>query len=146
MKNRYFILSVLFWAITSVLFAVTLPSSSYTGDFMLGGDTYETKLGTGSSMMGTPLLAASGVTVDPSVCTEDGVQGDPAQCGMCCYNNFYKECIAQGGTTTECGAQNEACVKSCTSGSSLPLGSPLLLLPFALVYAIVRRKRKEETL
>ena len=142
MKNRYFILSVLFWAITSVLFAVTLPSSSYTGSFIVGGDSYEAQLGTGTSMIGSTLLASASVDTNPAVCTEEGVQGDPADCGLCCVNSVYKDCISKGGTTTECGALNEECVRSCTQGSSLPLGSPLLLLPFALVYAVIRRKHK----
>ena len=107
MKNRYFILSVLFWAITSVLFAVTLPSSSYTGSFMVGGDSYETQLGTGTSMIGSTLLASASVDTNPAVCTEEGVQGDPADCGLCCVNSVYKDCISKGGTTTECGALNE---------------------------------------
>ena len=144
MKNRYFILSVLFWAITSVLFAVTLPSSSYTGSFMVGGDSYETQLGTGTSMIGSTLLASASVDTDATVCTTDGVQGDPADCGLCCYNNVYKDCISQGGTTTECGALNEECVRSCTQGSSLPLGTPLLLLPFIAIYAVIRRNRKDK--
>ena len=36
------------------------------------------------------------------------------------------------------------CVNSCTNGVALgesPLGEALILLPFALVYALVRRKR-----
>lgn len=142
MKNRYFILSVLFWAITSVLFAVTLPSSSYTGSFMVGGDSYETQLGTGTSMIGTTLLTTSSVDVDTEVCEKaDNNNGDPATCGGCCYNNVYLNCRDQGGDAVECGALNEQCNRYCTEGSSLPLGSPLFLLPFALVYAVVRRKR-----
>ena len=145
MKKRNLILSILFWAVNATIFAVTLPSSSYTGSFAGGADTYEVLLGTGTSMRGTTLLSSSGIDTDTSVCTEEGVQGNPADCGLCCYNNVYKDCIDKGGTSSECGALNTTCVQSCTQGSSLPLGTPLMLLPFIAVYALVRR-RKEETL
>ena len=144
MKNRNLILSILFWAVNATIFAVTLPSSSYSGSFVGGADSYEVQLGTGTSMVGSTLLSSSGIDTDTSVCTEEGVQGSPSDCGICCYNNVYSDCISKGGTTKECGALNTTCVQSCTQGTSLPLGTPLLLLPFIAVYALVRRNRKDK--
>ena len=146
MKNRYFILSVLFWAITSVLFAVKLPSSAYMGGTTWGGDSYETQIFSGTSFKGSTLLTTSNVDVDTEVCEKAANDnGDPTKCGICCYNDVYLVCKDKGGTDEECGALNVQCNQYCTEGSSLPLGSPLLLLPFIAIYAVIRR-RKEETL
>jgi hypothetical protein len=46
---------------------------------------------------------------------------------------------------SECEKRNASCVQSCKDSRSLPLGTPLCLLPFIAIYAVIR-KRKEETL
>lgn len=134
MKNRNLILSVLLWVISSVCMAVTLPSSSYTGIASSGSDSYETLLGTGVKMRGSILKASN---IDTSVCTTEGVPGDPDACGKCCQNKIlfvYDDEVAY-----------EKCVDSCTQGYSLgesPLGEVLLLLPFALAYAFIRKRKQ----
>ena len=145
MKNRYFILSVLFWAVASVSMAITLPSSSYSGSIVDEANYSVVQLGTGSSFVGTPLLfSANNIDVDTKACTTEGTPKDPSECAPCCFRDVYKPCMEQtGNDVTACGALNETCNKSCANGSSLPLGTPLLLLPFALGYAVVRRNRKE---
>lgn len=145
MKNRYFILSVLFWAITSVLFAVKLPSSAYMGGTTWGGDSYETQIISGTSFKGSTLLTTSSVDVDTEVCEkDDNNDGDPASCGLCCYNDVYSVCKDKGGTDEECGALNVQCNKYCTEGSSLPLGTPLLFLPFIAAYAVIRNRKNQK--
>jgi hypothetical protein len=145
MKNRNLILSVLFWAVVTACMAITLPSSSYSGNYIDESSSRELKLGTGASFVGTPFLRTSNnIDVDASVCTEVGVPKDPVVCAPCCFDNVYKLCMEQTGNDVQaCGPLNETCNKSCANGSSLPLGTPLLLLPFALGYAVVRRNRKE---
>ena len=145
MKNRYFILSVLFWAIASVSMAITLPSSSYSGSIVDEANSSVVQLGTGSSFVGTPFLfSANNIDVDTKACTIEGTPQDPStECAPCCFRDVYKPCMEQtGNDVTACGALNETCNKSCANGSSLPLGTPLLLLPFIAIYAVIRRRKE----
>lgn len=145
MKNRNLILSVLLWAICSTVFAVTLPTSSYNS-FESYGTTEVVSFSLG---IGTTFLNSSAAPIDDAragSCYVD--KQDPAiiqKCEDCCIGLAYLPCLDAGGSADECGQANLDCINSCL-GHSLPLGTPLLLLPFALVYAFVRRKRKEETL
>ena len=139
MKNRYLILSVLFWMVASVAMAVTLPSSSYSMYEGMNGNNETYTLGIGTTISGTPMLYSS-QNIDIAVCTIEGTPQDPNVCGECCFSKvlmIYDDEEAYN-----------LCVNSCTNGVALgesPLGEALILLPFALVYALVR-KRKEETL
>lgn len=139
MKNINLILSVLFWTVASVCMAVTLPTTSYSGSFFDNGVSSEVELGTGVKMTSLSLLKSSS-NIDTSVCTTEGVPGDPAACEECCKNKIL--------FVYDDEEAHLKCINSCTQGYSLgesPLGEALLLIPFALVYALVR-KRKEETL
>lgn len=144
MKHKNFILSVLFWAVASMSMAVTLPTTSYSGGFFNGVERNDVQLGTGARMYAT--LSTSS-TPDPNSCTVEGQAQDENTCSTCCTNSVEDPCFAMLGTVPgltpdDCGSLKKTCLESCTSGSrSLPLGTPLLLLPFALVYALVRRKR-----
>ena len=137
MKNRYFIFSVLFWLVASCAWALTLPTSSYMGstadvDF---DDSFSTfSIGTSSTITGSYLGASQ---------SYDGACNDNPPVSqertLCCMGQIPE---IFGQTLTDCAkSYNQDCLNS----TSLPLGSPLLLLPFALVYAFVRR-RKEATL
>ena len=126
------------WAIASVCMAITLPSSSYSA--------YETTnvsesftLGIGSSITNTYMASAGDYA--RGTCTVD--KQDPNAiylCEQCCIGTVLMPCAQQGGTEATCGPAYKECINDCM-GASLPLGTPLLLLPFALVYALVRRKR-----
>lgn len=145
MKNRYFILSVLFWVIASSALAVTLPSSSYSSMSLDYDGGYSSSMTIGSNVSVIGNYQASAYTGECG-------SVDPSQLGTCCNNEVqniygmsseacYIQCKFQGGPC-DCLDYYDTCMSSQTS---LPLGTPLLLLPFALVYALVR-KRKEETL
>ena len=141
MKN--IILSVLFWAIASVTMAVTLPSSSYNSL-----ESYTTTDVVSFSMSSGPSFLGNAAVIDEragSCYVDKQDPGAVQKCEDCCLGSVYVPCLEKGGSDDECGAANLECYNACL-GRSLPLGTPLLLLPFALVYAIVRRKRKEETL
>ncbi|MBR3871323.1 MAG: hypothetical protein IKJ22_01115 [Paludibacteraceae bacterium] len=128
MKYRNLILSVLFWAIASVSFALTLPSSSYSSFSDLGNEEYTLDIGT--KFFNTALLS----TYEPGTCVVDKQDPKALQlCQDCCIGAV----LANGGSEQDYGV----CMSDCF-GYSLPLGSPLLLLPFALVYAVIRRKHK----
>jgi hypothetical protein len=142
MKYINLILSVLVWMVASVAMAVTLPTSSYVGSSFGGSDSYETLLGTGVKMNVSEYLQASS-NVDVNACTIENVPRDPDVCSTCCGN----EIIAKGGTLDEYLTCHDACSHGAfaLNEEKSPLGEALILLPFALVYALVR-KRKEETL
>ena len=132
MKNRYFILSVLFWAIASVCMAVSLPTSSFT--VFSGSEDAELSY---VSDRGISFLGASSSTSYNGPCQYEDWKGDSSGCVKCCEQSFT--CAT---TDYDCWFQRGLCIDQCGDPlGGLPLGSPLLLLPFALVYAIVRRKR-----
>lgn len=138
MKNRYFILSVMFWAIASVCMAVTLPTTHYSSysDTEYGNDEFS--LGIGTSFLNYSTLGA----YESGTCNSDGLVGDAADqyCETCCEEQ-YQICEAFGDGN--CDELKLSCINDCM-GYSLPLGTPLLLLPFALAYAVVRRNRKDK--
>ena len=138
MKYRNLILSVLFWAVASVSIAVTLPSSSYTGSFFVGSDSYEAELGSGVKMIGSTLLSASASGVDFSHCVKEGVPQDVPECESCCgfilpmgpsYGPVYLTCF-------------NSCQQGKALGETTPTGSVYFLIPFALAYAFIRRRRQ----
>lgn len=138
MKNRNLILSVLFWAVASTVFAITLPSSSYIGSTLDVDYSFSTaNVTSGRSITGTYL--ASSVSYD-GACNEHPQVSNERR--MCCMGQLTEVFSL---TLTQCVQQNNTdCMsywETCLNATSLPLGTPLLLLPFALVYAIVRRKR-----
>ena len=139
MKHINLILSVLFWIVASVAMAVTLPTSSYVGSSFGGSDSYETLLGTGVRMNVSEYLQTSS-DINVNACTIENVPRDPDVCSTCCGN----EIVAKGGTLDE----YLTCHDACTDGAfalneeKSPLGEALLLIPFALAYALVRRRRQ----
>lgn len=137
MKNRNFILSMLFWCIASLAMAIQLPSSSYSIYEGMSGSSETYTLGIGTTISGTPILYSS-QNIDIAVCTIEGTPQDPDVCGECCFSKvlmIYDDEEAYN-----------LCVNSCTNGVALgesPLGEALILLPFAFAYAVIKRKRKE---
>ncbi len=143
MKNRNFILSVLFWAVASVCAAITLPTSSYMGstsevDF---GDSFSTfSIGTSSTITGSYLGASQ---------SYDGACNDNPPVSqertLCCMGQIPE---IFGQTLTECAQKyDQDCLnyyQDCLNSASLPLGTPLLLLPFIAIYAVISRNRKKQ--
>ena len=151
MKYRNLILSVLFWAIASVSMAVTLPSSSYVAfeGVNFGNESYT--LGVGVTFKNSSLLSTGYETntASDATCTVAPGTSDEetfSYCSECCTMSVFYPCLGElgdsEGAVKECEKRSGACTQSCKDSRSLPLGSSLLLLPFALVYALVR-KRKE---
>jgi hypothetical protein len=140
MKNRYFIFSVLFWLVASCAWAITLPTSSYMGstadvDFDNSFSTFS--IGTSSTVTGSYLGASQSYD---GACNENPPVSQERT--ICCMGQIPE---IFGQTLTECAQKyDQDCLnyyQDCLNSTSLPLGTPLLLLPFALVYAFVRRKR-----
>jgi hypothetical protein len=142
MKYRNFILSIMFWSVACISMAITLPNSSYQSSYISDEATSEGfTLSTGTmykqvylsadnSNWGTECIAISGG--DPN--TGDGRDVD--DCKDCCEEKLW------ACTEGDCVEMNRVCKNTCDYGPSLPLGTPLLLLPFIAIYAVIR-KRKE---
>ncbi len=133
MKNRYFILSMLFWVLASVCMAVTLPRTSYQSS-LIGGEAPSEGivLGTGTSYKQIYLTSSENWG---NACWEES-EGNERDCEDCCIKKL------NACTSGNCLDQHVECVNVCHNGPSLPLGSSLLLLPFIAIYAVIR-KRKE---
>ena len=139
MKYRNLILSVLFWIVASMSMAITLPTSSYTSDYLSGADSPEFQLGTGITMKNTSFLAAAS-NIDVNVCTWEGIPRDPDDCSECCEGYFLSGTVYDKKSYL-------SCTNSCEQGKALgepetPAGEVLILIPFALAYALIRRRRQ----
>lgn len=141
MKNRYFIFSVLFWLVASCAWAITLPSSSYMGsttevDFDNSFSTFS--IGTSSTVTGSYLGASQSYD---GACNENPPVSQERT--ICCMGQIPE---IFGQTLTECAQKfDQDCLnyyQDCLNSTSLPLGTPLLLLPFALVYGVIRRRKE----
>ena len=149
MKNRNLILSVLCWLVASVAMAVSLPTSSYNAfdGSNLGNESYT--LGIGVSFRNTAILTSGNEisTASDVVCTPDpSTSKDEVYsfCSTCCTNNVFYPCLGELGEAgaSECEKRNYSCVQSCENSHSLPLGTPLMLLPFIAVYAVIRKRKQ----
>ena len=139
MKNRNLILSVLLWVVCSSVFAVTLPSSSYSA-FETSNVSESYTLGFGSSFRNTAVLSSG--TFEYSCIDANYNKNDNAQleaCEKCCDD--LESCMQAIGDFNECLNASLRCKNAC-QGASLPLGTPLLLLPFIAIYAVLRKRKQ----
>ena len=139
MKNRNLILSVLLWVVCSSVFAVTLPSSSYSA-FETSNVSESYTLGFGSSFRNTAVLTSS--MYEYSCIGADYNKNDDAQlraCESCCDD--LGPCMQAIGDLNECLNASLRCKNAC-QGASLPLGTPLMLLPFIAAYAVLRKRKQ----
>ena len=130
--------------------AVTLPSSSYNAfeGVNFGNENYT--LGVGVSFKNSSLLSTGyepSTTSDVACTVAPSTSDDEAltYCSECCTNNVFYPCLGEleetPGAVSECEKRNLSCVQSCKDSRSLPLGSSLLLLPFALAYTFIRKRK-----
>ena len=140
MKNRYFILSMLFWAIASVCMAISLPSSSYTSQYSYSEETFTISTGAtfGGSMLRNSITDEVGLA-----CGESVDEGYYDSCAECCQKN-----VEGYGTGGDSDKRYGDCMTSCDGWAlneeDTPLGEALILLPFIAIYAVVRRNRKDK--
>lgn len=128
---RYYILFLLL-SIASVAFAVTLPSHAfYTANELYAENEDNIEL-TGGVMIGSiNLQILTSNSTWGFECLKEGEQG---ACQDCC-----KLMLLDNGMSPENLKLFNTCMSDCGGGESLPLGSVLCLLPFALAYGIVKR-------
>ena len=133
MKNRYFILSILFWAIASICLAIKLPASPFISEYAYADSDNESYVSSiGTQIMNHAMLSAYNGECDHLREGGYAYQGDVNECFGCCEGISDREARAQ-------------CYDMCETPLGMPLGTTLCLAPFALAYAgfMFYRRRKE---
>lgn len=121
-------------SLTSVAFAVTLPTYSFFGANELyeeGRDEIEYEVGT--KVKGINYLLESNNEAWGNTCWDRSL-GEQAKCQDCCDESWAADGYSDAGEVLY-----DSCMKICGGGPSLPLGSALWLLPFAFAYGLYKR-------
>lgn len=125
-RFRFLIVALGLFAVQGV-FAVTLPSTSYSP--YSSSSSYSEVQIYGSGTVITGSFNELGTATD--VCTTEGEPGVPPEEGTCeeCCSKYF-------GAKDPAG--NLACVSSCEQGASLPLDAPLwFMLALAAAFAVM---------
>ena len=136
MKN--IILSALFWMVTTMAMAVSLPSMSYTSEFSYSEESFTIGSGTtfGGSMLRNSISDEVGLA-----CGEAVNKGVYYECTDCC-----KKQIPDYNANEEQNKKYGNCMTSCEGWAlneeDTPIGETLILIPFALAYAVIRRRKE----
>ena len=144
MKNRNLILSVLFWLIASTVMAVVLPVTPFSGS-SYGSDLDGTDFQIGSGVSYTNVsLRVSNNNEDGIDCAKKIAGGANTDCSSCCQEVMESKYGPKWFMDNE--PEFGDCFTTCQGWSlgdeETPLGTPLCLLPFIAIYAVIR-KRKE---
>lgn len=120
-----------------VAFAVTLPPYSFFGANELyeeGQDEIEYEVGT--KVKGINYLLESNNEAWGNTCWDRSF-GEQAKCQDCCDESWAADGYSDAGEVLY-----DSCMKICGGGPSLPLGSALWLLPFAIAYGYIKKVRR----
>ena len=147
MKNRYFILSVLFWAVASVAMAVVLPSSPFEGSsFYSEVQGTDFSISTGASYTNFSLRVSN--TDEDGIECGNKVANGGTSCEACCNDVLTSSYGDEWYMDDAAEAKYGDCMATCEGWSlgdeETPLGTPLCLLPFIAIYAVIRRNRKDK--
>ena len=126
-------------SLTSVAFAVTLPTYSFFGANELyeeGRDEIEYEVGT--KVKGINYLLESNNEAWGNTCWDRSL-GEQAKCQDCCDESWAADGYSDAGEVLY-----DSCMKICGGGPSLPLGSALWLLPFAFAYGFYKKYKKSK--
>lgn len=138
MKNIKTYLILLLTSSTSVSYGVTLPSHPFFGANELyeeGHDYVEYSVGTKVSNIN--MIISTVNTKWGDICNEGG-NAEQGKCQDCCTASWAATDYAD-----EDEVLYDTCIKMCGGGPSLPLGSVLWFLPFALAYAGIKSRKSE---
>lgn len=133
---KLFILLVLLNTV-GVAFAVTLPSYSFFGANELyeeGQDEIEYEVGT--KVKGINYVLTTNNEAWGNTCWNESF-GESGKCQDCCDRSW-----ADTDYADEDEVLYYACLDICKGGPSLPLGSALWLLPFAIAYGYIKKVRR----
>ena len=133
---KLFILLVLLNTV-GVAFAVTLPSYSFFGANELyeeGQDEIEYEVGT--KVKGINYVLTTNNEAWGNTCWNESF-GESGKCQDCCDRSW-----ADTDYADEDEVLYYTCLDICKGGPSLPLGSALWLLPFAIAYGYIKKVRR----
>lgn len=133
---KLFILLVLLNTV-GVAFAVNLPSYSFFGANELydeGQDEIEYEVGT--KVKGINYVLTTNNEAWGNTCWNESF-GESGKCQDCCDRSW-----ADTDYADEDEVLYYACLDICKGGPSLPLGSALWLLPFAIAYGYIKKVRR----
>ena len=120
-----------------VVFAVTLPPYSFFGANELyeeGQDEIEYEVGT--KVKGINYVLTTNNEAWGNTCWNESF-GESGKCQDCCDRSW-----ADTGYADEDEVLYNTCLDICKGGPSLPLGSALWLLPFAIAYGYIKKVRR----
>ena len=135
MKTLRLYLVFLLVSLTSVAFAVTLPTYSFFGANELYAENQDNvEISEGIKVFGINKMLQNINEEWGQVCF-DKTLGEQRACQDCCKETLLETDYTDPSNLTS----YSACIKFCGGGPSLPLGSALWLLPFAFAYGIYKR-------
>ena len=138
MKTLRLYIVFLLVSLTSVAFAVTLPSQSFFGANELYDENHDNvEISAGTRIGGINMLLESNNEAWGNSCTS--VYKEQGECQDCCDASWAATDYAD-----EDEVLWDTCMKMCGGGPSLPLGSALCLLPFAFAYAGYKKYKKSK--
>ena len=129
-------------SVASVAFAVMLPSQSYYAANELYGineDIVETEAGT--KIRNINMSLKTGNSQWGNECWSESFE-DRYKCQDCCGEKLDAAEEAEGPSEAT-DVLYDTCMETCNA-TSLPLGSVLCILPFALVYGVLKRYKKNK--
>ena len=122
---------------SSFAYSITLPSQPFYGTNELYEDNFDQiEYESGTKIRGINLFLGAAMEEWGNACLDQSL-GEQGKCYQCCdikwleqnYEDQYEE-------------KYYTCISVCDGGPSLPLGSPLLLLPFVFAYVGIKKYRK----
>ena len=133
MKTLRLYIVFLLVSLTSVAFAIKLPTYSFFGANELYAENEDkVEISVGTKIGGINMLLEANNESWGNSCTS--VYQEQGECQDCCGASW-----AATGYADEDEVLYDTCIKMCGGGPSLPLGSALWLLPFAFAYGFHKR-------
>lgn len=140
MKTLRLYILILLVSLSSVAFAIRLPSYSFFGANELYAENQDNiEYSVGTKISGINILLSSSNDEWGNECYAR-TGGEQKSCHECCTDFQNKAEVFDASTVV----LYNTCKSICKGGPSLPLGSVLCLLPFAFAYGIYKRYRKNK--
>ena len=139
MKTLKLYIVFLLVSLSSVAFAVTLPTYSFFGANELYEENEDVvEISEGTKIGGINLRLSGDNEAWGTQCYKGG-HAEQGECQDCCDASWAAEGYTDAGEELY-----NTCIKMCGGGPSLPLGSALWLLPFAFAYAGYKKYKKSK--
>ncbi len=133
MKRLKLYILFLLVSFSFLAFAVTLPTYSFFGANELYEENQDmVEITAGTKIGGINMLLESNNESWGAICT--GQFKEQGECQDCCAASWAKTDYEDADEVLF-----NTCMKMCGGGPSLPLGSVFVFLPFALIYAGIKK-------